>query len=841
MVHYVFTPWRNKEELLLVRRQFYPHHRHSNNNTTTSTSLLSSSSLITTNAPSSSSNLLISSSSAAKGEEADQLQRNTTTITVLKDDEEEEKRHQDEMRKRRRGLEDIEKQKAVSRVSMWMHRGNCPHIVESTALLTAAILSDDDFTGGIGGGNSIMGGSSYSVRAAYSAAFSRFVTGLLDSHQEKLRKQSMYDVAKSVGLPATFVELRHQATHETLPSLSRLRVAAKKGLEWMWGYYWVGIGPLSLDLEEVAVEKMYGGREDVKKSKQERCRELLVRYLNEEDERRRRVFRAGLKVFEKEDKGMVLRGVDVVCNNGGIINGKGMRRAVGLVRELDGEGEELRVDERMDDVEEEEGAKEKEVGVEDVEMVREELGRVLEGAKGKEEKERPSWVLVDGGEWVPKPIGLIFTRKMHVRSIPMWTGSHDNYAYLVVDDKSKDAVIIDPAHPAEVLPVLKKAIDDKEINLTAIVNTHHHWDHAGGNEELLAGLGTPSLPIIGGKDCKKVTKTPTHNEEFKIGDINVKALHTPCHTQDSICFYMQDGDDRVVFTGDTLFIGGCGRFFEGTGEEMHKALNVTLASLHDDTRVFPGHEYTKSNAKFGASVLQSHDVLSLQSFAEDCKETQGRFTIGDEKKHNVFMRPQDPEIQKATGETDPVAIMNKLREMKNNFKRSKLARDNQITAVEESEIREAFSLFSEPSPRNPNLQLLPIPDVRRALIALGIPASSPVELAEFTSILDPEELGFCELEPFLAICAIKFRTGVPSDHEQEVNEAYALFTGRADADCIRLEHLRKVARLLRMDEREVTDEMLRDMILEANGGAGVNRGVRKDEFDGVLRRAGVWR
>ena len=82
----------------------------------------------------------------------------------------------------------------------------------------------------------------------------------------------------------------------------------------------------------------------------------------------------------------------------------------------------------------------------------------------------------------------------------------------------------------------------------------------------------------------------------------------------------------------------------------------------------PGHEYTKSNVKFGASILQSDPVLSLQAFADDCKETQGKFTIGDEKKHNVFMRPQDPEIQKATGETDPVAIMSKLREMKNNFK-----------------------------------------------------------------------------------------------------------------------------------------------------------------------------
>lgn len=75
-------------------------------------------------------------------------------------------------------------------------------------------------------------------------------------------------------------------------------------------------------------------------------------------------------------------------------------------------------------------------------------------------------------------------------------------------------------------------------------------------------------------------------EEFKIGNISVKGLATPCHTQDSVCFYCQDGNQKAVFTGDTLFIGGCGRFFEGTPEEMHTALNKTLSALPDDTAVY---------------------------------------------------------------------------------------------------------------------------------------------------------------------------------------------------------------------------------------------------------------
>ncbi|KAE8335317.1 hypothetical protein BDV24DRAFT_144118 [Aspergillus arachidicola] len=262
------------------------------------------------------------------------------------------------------------------------------------------------------------------------------------------------------------------------------------------------------------------------------------------------------------------------------------------------------------------------------------------------------------------PVQAQHIRAMHIQSIPMWTGKGNNYAYLVTDEPTKKSVIIDPANPPEVVPVLKSQIEDGKIDLTAIVNTHHHWDHAGGNDELLKIFG--KLPVIGGKNCQSVTQTPAHGETFKIGErISVKALHTPCHTQDSICYFMQDGEERVVFTGDTLFIGGCGRFFEGTAPEMHKALNETLASLPDDTKVFPGHEYTKGNVKFCLAVSQSEPIKKLEAFAEQNQQTQGKFTIGDEKLHNVFMRVNDPEIQKKTGKTDPVEVMAALREMKN--------------------------------------------------------------------------------------------------------------------------------------------------------------------------------
>lgn len=125
--------------------------------------------------------------------------------------------------------------------------------------------------------------------------------------------------------------------------------------------------------------------------------------------------------------------------------------------------------------------------------------------------------------------------------------------------------------------------------------------------------------------------------------------------------------------------------------------------------------------------------------------------------------------------------------------------------------------------------------------ALGIPPSSPAELQEFIAILDPESDGYATYEPFFAICALKFHardSSASSDaHRAELAEAFQLFTNGVDGP-ITLAHLRRVAAVLKED---VDEELLKDMILEANGGVGVARGVGLDEFDSVMRSAGVWR
>ncbi|KKA29253.1 hypothetical protein TD95_002055, partial [Thielaviopsis punctulata] len=182
-------------------------------------------------------------------------------------------------------------------------------------------------------------------------------------------------------------------------------------------------------------------------------------------------------------------------------------------------------------------------------------------------------------------------------------------------------------------------------------------------------------------------------------------------------------------------------------------------------------------------------------------------------------------------------------------RQSKLAKEHNVSAQEESEIREAFSLFAQPMAGEKE-GVIPTGDVRAAMLALGIPPTNSDELAEFLSILDPDDDGFSSFEPFFAICALKFhaRDSNPDTHSAELDEAFALFTAAGDpalaspahphSNKITLAHLKRVAALLQED---VSDDLLRDMVLEANGGAGVGAGVRKEEFDSVMRRAGVWR
>lgn len=257
-------------------------------------------------------------------------------------------------------------------------------------------------------------------------------------------------------------------------------------------------------------------------------------------------------------------------------------------------------------------------------------------------------------------------RNMHIESIPMRWGRGDNYAYLLIDTPTKNAWIIDPAEPEDIFKYLK---DNKpNFELKAIVNTHHHADHSLGNKEFHRKY--PDLPIIAGKDSPIVNYTPSHEEVIDLGDnLTVTALHTPCHTQDSICYYVQDlkTNEKAVFTGDTLFTSGCGRFFEGTGKEMDYSLNKVLGRLPKDTKVYPGHEYTKSNVKFSTTILKNAAIDKLSKYVNENEFTTGVFTIGDELEFNPFMRLNDPQVLSKTGVVGSSEVIDKLRDLKNEF------------------------------------------------------------------------------------------------------------------------------------------------------------------------------
>ncbi|KAN0075345.1 Beta-lactamase-like protein [Tylopilus felleus] len=252
---------------------------------------------------------------------------------------------------------------------------------------------------------------------------------------------------------------------------------------------------------------------------------------------------------------------------------------------------------------------------------------------------------------------------MRVVPVPV---RQDNYAYLIIDQPSNKAAAIDPYD----VPKVQAAADRLGVSIVAAITTHHHHDHSGGNE----ASEYPGAPIYGGStQVRALTKLVKDKDEFVIGDnVHVRCLATPCHTQDSICYYITDSSNKSqpggVFTGDTLFQGGCGRFFEGDGKQMHAALSY-LGTLPNETVVYNGHEYTAGNVAFGKSVDRTNPgIARLAKLVEENEIMTGLSTIGDEKEWNVFMRLDSEAVKDATNTTGESVIMEKLREMKNSFK-----------------------------------------------------------------------------------------------------------------------------------------------------------------------------
>jgi hydroxyacylglutathione hydrolase len=248
----------------------------------------------------------------------------------------------------------------------------------------------------------------------------------------------------------------------------------------------------------------------------------------------------------------------------------------------------------------------------------------------------------------------------------------DNYAYIVVCDETNDAAIVDASEAAPVL----RAVRDAKVSVKAIWSTHHHHDHVGGNEEVARELGVREITGHA-SDRGRVpgqTRFLETGDEVGVGKLRARAMHIPGHTLGAVAYVLDEKDGGAVFTGDTLFLAGCGRLFEGTPAQMHASL-ASLASLDPRTRVYCGHEYTASNLRFAQHVEPSNAAIARA--ASEAHKRRGDSlptvpgTLAEEKETNPFLRVKSPEIRRTLGiaeDADDVTAFAAIRKAKDGFR-----------------------------------------------------------------------------------------------------------------------------------------------------------------------------
>jgi len=227
----------------------------------------------------------------------------------------------------------------------------------------------------------------------------------------------------------------------------------------------------------------------------------------------------------------------------------------------------------------------------------------------------------------------------------------DNYAYLVVCDETREATIVDPSEGPPVIAAVERA----GVKLVAIWNTHHHFDHVGGNEAVADRFGVRD--VCGHASDKgripRQTRFLETGDTVVVGKLTAQITHVPGHTLGAIAYVAKAaGAPPAVFTGDTLFLAGCGRLFEGTPAQMQTSM-AFFAGLPGETRVFCGHEYTQSNLRFAAHVEPSNDDVTTAAKSAEATRGEGSPTVPGSIAHelatNPFMRVRSVEIRRTLG------------------------------------------------------------------------------------------------------------------------------------------------------------------------------------------------
>ena len=253
-------------------------------------------------------------------------------------------------------------------------------------------------------------------------------------------------------------------------------------------------------------------------------------------------------------------------------------------------------------------------------------------------------------------------------SVELIPAFQDNYIFLLRSPGSDDVGIVDAGDAAPVIAEL----DRQGLMPTHIFNTHHHPDHMGGNEALKARF--PEAKLIGpGSETARIPDmdvTVAEGDMVEFGGLSFKVIEVPGHTRGHIAFWTERG--QALFCGDTLFVMGCGRMFEGHAAQMWDSLGK-LKVLPPDTRVYCAHEYTQGNARFAVTVDPQNAALA--SRVEEVRQLRAEgkptvpSTIAREKETNPFLRADDPAIARTVGlaGAGAVVVFAEVRQRKDNF------------------------------------------------------------------------------------------------------------------------------------------------------------------------------
>ena len=253
---------------------------------------------------------------------------------------------------------------------------------------------------------------------------------------------------------------------------------------------------------------------------------------------------------------------------------------------------------------------------------------------------------------------------MKVIPIPCLT---DNYAYIIKNNTSKKVGVVDPSETPPIINFLKR----EKLKLDYILNTHHHFDHIGGNIELKKIY---NAKIVGFKNDEHripgIDITLNDNDEWNFGDSKVKILHIPGHTSGHICFFFEK--EKIAFTGDTLFSLGCGRIFEGNHKQMLESLNK-IKALPLDTKIYCGHEYTYKNGEF--CMKYDKNNTKLKKKFEIIKKLRSKnlptipTSLKDELNSNIFLRcdQNDLKIKLNMKNQEDFKVFKKVRDLKDSY------------------------------------------------------------------------------------------------------------------------------------------------------------------------------